>query len=203
MFFSRYLFSRDFRLPKLRNQQGTNAPVVAANPAGLNEKFVPIAANAIIDVARCDEPTQSSHFACRSTSATWNCPLIWLRRTPLIFFIWRHGLAAGEAIYGLRMNREMRRGLQEKLLHTVLLDWKNHRRWLCSVHVWGAGSGSGRKWCFDGSRPLLASKGIPAVLAMQGNFLLKHSGKIYADILFSQETRWGWSGCGVCSRWNY
>ncbi|ENM1947656.1 CHAT domain-containing protein [Citrobacter braakii] len=190
--FSRYLFSRDFRLPKLRNQQGTNALIVAANPAGLNEKFAPIAANAIIDVARDAMSPLKVHTLPADQPATLNAlaNMIETHAVDILYLACHGSRSQGEAILWLEDEQgNAARVTGETFAHCIAgLEKPPTLVVLCSCL--SAGSGSAESDVLMAVGPLLASKGIPAVLAMQGNFRLNTAAK-FMPTFFSQLKKHG------------
>ncbi|WP_420994217.1 CHAT domain-containing protein [Cupriavidus sp. 30B13] len=169
-FFSRYLFAREMRLPKLRAKSDVTALVAVANPSGLGPGMAAIdaqgeaaracAALAPVPVTVLAEPGQASVE--RILDA--------LRNGADVLYLVCHGaLVDGEPMLWL----ERMDGSRDLVAGSVLvnriatLDRPPNLVVLCSCQSAGAGPRAGTTLMALG--PLLAQAGVPAVLAMQGN----------------------------------
>ncbi|WP_011298173.1 CHAT domain-containing protein [Cupriavidus necator] len=170
-FFSRYLFAREMRLPRLRAKSDVSALVVVANPNGLGPELKPIdaageaarviAALAPIPATTLAEPghaTIDRIFAALQEGADVFClichgalvddqPMLWLEQAD-----GSRDLVSGSVLVN-------RIGTLERPPSLVVL---------CSCQSAGAGAARSASTLMA-LGPLLAQAGVPAVLAMQGN----------------------------------
>lgn len=170
-FFSRYLFSREMRLPRLRPRSSVSALVAVANPAGLADDLAAIDAMAeaerigaalapipVVTLAERGQATMERMFAalrdgvevfylvCHGAMID-DEPMLWLERAD-----GSRDLVAGRMLVN-------RIGMLERPPSLVVL---------CSCQSAGAGPARGGDM-MKALGPLLAQAGVPAVLAMQGN----------------------------------
>jgi CHAT domain/SIR2-like domain len=166
--FSRYLFSREFRLPNLRPRQQVQAVIAIANPRGLDETFDRVQVEMERDIASNSLFGLNPSMLTASGDATLANILHKLREGADILYLVCHGaigplgpalwledqgggaalVPAGELVAGI--------GALDRPPSLVVL---------CSCQ--SAGTGRNRNM-LSAVGPLLAQVGVPAVLAMQG-----------------------------------
>lgn len=166
--FSRYLFSREFRLPNLRPRQQVQAVIAIANPTGLDETFDPVQIAMERDIAATSLFGVNTATLAAPGEATLDNILHKLREGADILYLVCHGAIGtlGPALW-----LEAPDGgtslvpAQELVAGIGALDRPPSLVVLCSCQ--SAGTGRNRN-TLSAVGPLLAQVGVPAVLAMQG-----------------------------------
>ncbi|MDW3685449.1 CHAT domain-containing protein [Cupriavidus sp. CV2] len=170
-FFSRYLFAREMRLPKLRAKSDVTALVVVSNPDGLGPELAPIdAAGEAARASAALAPIPVTVLA-EPGCATVERILASLRDGVDVLYLVCHGaLVDDEPMLWL----ERMDGTRDLVSGSVLvnrigaLERPPSLVVLCSCQSAGTGAARGASTLMA-LGPLLAQAGVPAVLAMQGN----------------------------------
>lgn len=166
--FSRYLFSREFRLPNIRARQRVQAVIAIANPSGLDEAFDRVQVAMERDIAATSLFGVNTATLAAPGEATLANILQKLREGADILYLVCHG-AIGPL--GAALWLESPDGgaalvpAQELVAGIGALDRPPSLVVLCSCQ--SAGTGRNRN-TLSAVGPLLAQIGVPAVLAMQG-----------------------------------
>lgn len=166
--FSRYLFSREFRLPNLRPRQQVQAVIAIANPTGLDAAFDRVQVAMDSDIAATSLFGVNTAMLTAPGDATLINILRKLREGADILYLVCHGAIGplGPALW-----LEAPDGgaalvpAQELVAGIGALDRPPSLVVLCSCQ--SAGTGRNRN-TLSAVGPLLAQVGVPAVLAMQG-----------------------------------
>lgn len=166
--FSRYLFSREFRLPNLRPRQQVQAVIAIANPTGLDEAFDRVLVEMERDIAATSLFGVNTAMLAAPGEATLANILHKLRDGADILYLVCHGAVGplGPALWleapdggaALVPAQEFVAGIGALHRPPSLIV-------LCSCQ--SAGTGRNRN-TLSAVGPLLAQVGVPAVLAMQG-----------------------------------
>lgn len=168
--FSRYLFTKEFHLPRLRPQTKIRAFVAVANPSSLNDSFPEI------DVDRCRKLAETAlagspvHTLDNGKRATRDNILERLEAGYDIFYLVCHGILLDrEPLLWLEDDdgKGARVSGAELAAKICALPHPPSLVVLCSCQ--SAGVGSMRRDPALAIGPILAADGVPAVLAMQGN----------------------------------
>jgi len=168
--FSRYLFTRAFRLPLLRPSQGIRALLVVADPHGLSDDFAAIDVEAEIGVARRALTPIPARTLGQTEPATLDGLMAGLSDNIDILYLVCHGTVGpnGAALW-LQDNRgraDLVTG-EQFAARINALDRPPSLIVLCSCQ--SAGVGHPGRDALTALGPMLAREGVPAVLAMQGN----------------------------------
>ncbi|MFJ1260381.1 CHAT domain-containing protein [Cupriavidus sp. CuC1] len=176
--FSRYLFTREFRLPRLRAKQGIQALVVVASPQDLSGEFAHIDVAREIGVAQnALHPLPARTLAGRGTP-TLQAIVDGVRDGADILYMVCHGALGpkGAALWledesgnGALVTGEefaARIGAHERTPSLIVL---------CSCQ--SAGVGTPARDSLTALGPMLAKEGVPAVLAMQGKLSMATAGQ--------------------------
>ncbi len=166
--FSRYLFSREFRLPNLRARQQVQAVIAIANPTGLDAAFDRVQVAMERDVAATSLFGVNAAMLATPGAATLANILDKLREGADILYLVCHGAIGppGPALWledpdggaALVPAQELAAGIGA-------LDRSPSLVVLCSCQ--SAGTGRNRN-TLSAVGPMLAQVGVPAVVAMQG-----------------------------------
>lgn len=187
--FSRYLFSREFRLPLLRPKRQISALVAIANPSNMNASLTRIdvaAQAAIAQGALAPHPTQ---ILASPGAATVNNIL--------------HGLGAGADIFVLMCHGSLANGKANLLLEDAagkncIVDGGMLAKSICAldkppslvVLLSCQSAGAPGMDAMTALGPMLAEQGVPAVLAMQGN-LSVDSASLFMPAFFAELLKHG------------
>lgn len=161
--------------------------VAAVNPIGPSEKFVPMAAGAIIDVARNAINPLKVHTlpADQPTTLDVTANMIEMHAINILHLICHDSRSQGRIILWLEDERgNVTRVIGETLAHYIARLEKLPTLVVLCLCL-GVGSGSAKSNVSMTIGPLLTSKGIPAMLAMQSDFLLNIAAK-FTLTFFSQ-----------------
>jgi hypothetical protein len=184
--FSRYLFTREFRLPMLRAKQGIKALLVVANPQGLSEAFAPIDVPREVDVAtQALLPVQATTLA-QPGSATLQAIVDGLRDGADILYLVCHGIVGQKGAAIWLEDEEGKAALvtgEEFAARIGALERAPSLIVLCSCQ--SAGTGTPARDALTALGPMLAKEGVPAVLAMQGKLSMATAGR-FMPIFFKQ-----------------
>ncbi|ROZ63407.1 CHAT domain-containing protein [Ramlibacter sp. WS9] len=172
--FSRYLFSRELRLPKLRAKQGLQALIVVANPSGLNADFAQIDVPTEVSVAQQALSPLVPTVLASGGQATAEGLLAGLAEGVDILYLVCHGAMTSKGpklwLEGADGGRDLVDG-QELAARIGALEKGPTLVVLCSCQ--SSGTGMPTKDALTALGPLLAKEGVPAVLAMQGNLTMQ------------------------------
>lgn len=166
--FSRYLFSREFRIPNLRPRQQVQAVIAIANPKGLDETFDRVQVEMERDIAANSLFGLNPAMLTASGDATLPNILHKLREGADILYLVCHGAIGplGPALWLEEPDGGAALVPAEELVAGIAaLDRPPSLVVLCSCQ--SAGTGRNRN-TLSAVGPLLAQVGVPAVLAMQG-----------------------------------
>lgn len=168
--FSRYLFTREFRLPLLRARQGIQAVLAIANPRDLSDSFGPIDVEAEAALAQHALYPLPVKLLPEAGKATLHNIVDALSSDVDILYLVCHGALGpkGPALW-----------LEDETGTAVLVEGDDFAARigtlerppslivLCSCQ--SAGVGTPMRDAMTALGPMLAREGVPAVLAMQGN----------------------------------
>lgn len=176
--FSRYLFTREFRLPMLRAKQGIQALVVVASPSDLSGEFAHIDAPSEIVVAQKALHPLPARTLPGCGPATLQAIMDGLRDGADILYLECHGTHGpkgaalwledefGNAALVTGEDFAARIGALERAPSLIVL---------CSCQ--SAGVGTPARDSLTALGPMLAKEGVPAVLAMQGKLSMATAGQ--------------------------
>jgi hypothetical protein len=175
--FSRYLFTREFRLPMLRAKQDIKALLVIANPDDLSQSFSPIDVTHELDIAqRALYPVRATTLAERG-SATLQALMEGLQDGADVLYLMCHGMIGpkGPALWleDAGGSADLVTG-DEFAARIAALKRPPSLIVLCSCQ--SAGAGTPARDALTAIGPMLAKEGVPAVLAMQGKFSIETAG---------------------------
>jgi hypothetical protein len=183
--FSRYLFSREFRLPNLRPRQQVQAVIAIANPTGLEADFEAVRIEMEKDVASTSLVGVNTTMLVAPGHATLANILQGLRDGADILYLVCHGaigplgaalwLEAPDGSAALVTAQDLAAGIGALSMPPSLVV-------LCSCQ--SAGSGRNRN-TLSAVGPLLAQVGVPAVLAMQGKLSIE-TAKTFMQAFFRE-----------------
>lgn len=167
--FSRYLFTKEFRLPMLRAKQGIQALLVVASPKDLAAEFSPIDVPREVDIAETAlHPVKPRRLTAPGT-ATLQGILNGVRDGADILYLVCHG-TLGPKGAGLWLEDETGQAAlvtgEDFASGIGALDRAPSLVVLCSCQ--SAGVGTPARDALTALGPMLAREGVPAVLAMQG-----------------------------------
>jgi len=168
--FSRYLFTREFRLPLLRAKQGIRALLVVANPRNLSEQFAQIDIQQELALAREALHPLPARVLPATGRSTLDEIIDALANDVDILYLVCHGalgpkgpalwLEDGEGNAALVAGEDFAARIGALARPPSLIV-------LCSCQ--SAGVGIPVRDALTALGPMLAREGVPAVLAMQGN----------------------------------
>lgn len=184
--FSRYLFTREFRLPMLRAKQGIQALLVVASPQDLGPEFAPIDVAKEVDVAATALHPLPARTLADCGKATLKAIEEGLKDGADILYLVCHGSVgpkgaalwledeAGNAALVTGEDFAARIGALDRAPSLVVL---------CSCQ--SAGAGTPARDALTALGPMLAREGVPAVLAMQGKLSMATAG-VFMPEFFKQ-----------------
>ncbi len=190
--FSRYFASGDSRPVNQKEKSELNALVVVANPKNLSEyNLAPI--NDHEELSRAKSGLEGIRIRTLS-GATLNNIVDGLRECNILYLVCHGTMKNGEPLIYLENDSggvEMASGNE---LATRLKELQKIPRMVVLISCQSAGTGeqvqAGNKGSLAALGPCLAGAGIPAVLAMQGNLLIKTAEK-FIPVFFRELQRDG------------
>lgn len=184
--FSRYLFTRECRLPMLRAKQDIKALLVIANPGDLSQAFAPIDVARELDIAQqALHPVRAITLAEHGRS-TLLAVMEQLQEGIDVLYLMCHGMMGpkGPALWleDAQGSADLVTG-EDFAFRIASLDRPPSLVVLCSCQ--SASAGAPARDALTAIGPMLAKEGVPAVLAMQGKFSMATAG-IFMPIFFKE-----------------
>ncbi|SDJ66676.1 CHAT domain-containing protein [Variovorax sp. OV700] len=188
--FSRYLFTREFRLPMLRPKQEIQAVLAIANPRELSEGFEPVDVENQERIAKASLLRLKARTLTGEGAATLEKIMQGLRDGADILYLVCHG-SFGPKGAALWLEDDSGKATivtgEDFVARIASLDRPPSLIVLCSCE--SAGTGNGRN-PMGAIGPMLASAGVPAVLAMQGKLSFDTAQK-FMPIFFGELSEHG------------
>lgn len=180
--FSRYLFTREFRLPMLRPKQRIQALLVVASPKGLSDEFAAIDVPREINVAQTALQLVQAKTLTERGTATLQTIVDGVRDGADILYLVCHG-AVGPRGTALWLEDESGSAAlvtgEDFAARIGALDRTPSLVVLCSCQ--SAGAGTPTRDALTALGPMLAREGVPAVLAMQGKLSMTTAGQFMPE----------------------